>query len=305
MTVQVVRVWVWACGPELTNRTSAFSVRYRRALATGLIAIKPIDWQELIASSPLGREAGRNGTYGAGDLMALPVAARSDVFRYIVLHRHGGIYLDTDVLVARDLLHLVGTDCEWGASANWHYNNHIMVMRQGSPSAEFLVRAVAKYPWNRPLAWPRQPATGLRHWAYNDGVTQYCESLPGRCRLFKLPMFLVDHMMDRRCKPTFHSVGCYPTNASDASPAKVRRDLLLSTQLLTLHRNVPYKAACGRAGFGNGTTADSVMFSRIHARMKCRPEDGEGSPVCIPERATSLRDLLLDDDSELGAKGQQ
>ena len=291
----VVKVWIWTSGPGLADRTSAFSRRYQRALAAGLVEIKTIDWGGLIESSPLGHEAGANGTYGVGDLLALPVTARSDVFRYLVLHRHGGIYLDTDVLVTRDLLYLVGTDCEWGASANWHYNNHIMVMRRNSPSAEFLVRAVAKYPWDQPLAWPKQPATKLRHWAYNDGVTQYCESLPARCRLFKLPMFLVDHFMDHRCSPTFHDLGCTPKNASEATPAKVRRDLLLSTQLLTLHRNVPYKSQCGQTAgrFGDGTTADSVMFAAIHRRMKCRPDDGDEGEVCVPERATSLRELLL------------
>jgi hypothetical protein len=116
--LDVVRVWIWGYGSA--NTTSRFTSRYKSAFATGLIAIKPMDWKDLIEKSPLGREAWKNSTYGVQDVLALPVSARSDVFRYIVLHRYGGIYLDTDNLVTRDLLYLVGTDCEWGASANWH-----------------------------------------------------------------------------------------------------------------------------------------------------------------------------------------
>jgi hypothetical protein len=297
--LDAVKVWIWECGSDLANTTSRFSSRYKHALATGVVAVKPTDWKDLIEMSPLGREAMRNRTFGLEDLLALPVAARSDVFRYIVLHRHGGIYLDTDNLVTRDLLYLVGTDCEWSASANWHYNNHVMILRKGSPTAEFLVRAIAKYPWDQPHVWPKQPATKLRHWAFNDGVTQYCESLPAACRLFKLPMFLVDHHMDYRCRPIFHDVGCTPKNVSEATPARVRRDLLLSTQLFTLHRHVPYKALCGEAigKYGDGRTADSVMFSRIYQRMKCRPDDDNSSAVCIPKSATSLRELLLGEDA--------
>lgn len=55
-------------------------------------------------------------------LAAIPrsaASARSNLVRYGVLHRHGGVYLDFDVLLLRDLRHLLGHEAFIGEERVW------------------------------------------------------------------------------------------------------------------------------------------------------------------------------------------
>jgi hypothetical protein len=213
----------------------------------------------------------------------------------IALHRFGGVYVDVDVMVARDIRHLVANDCEWSAAAARFYNNHVIVLRRGSPTAEFLVRAIAKYPWTNPKVWPVRPRTGIHDWAYNDGITQYCLSQRARCLLFMLPIFMVDQL-ENWCGGAvgkYHRIGC-AVPAGKKGP-NTRKDLALSTQLFALHRSVPKKSGCNTSAaalgiFWDGRTPDSVVFAGVYRAMAC---DGDQGRACPPQPPVSLRKLLL------------
>ena len=295
----IIKVWVWAIQSNVLDPGSVFALRYKNQVEIGTVSVKEWVWKDMIATSLLSKEIGTNGTYDEKDLEAVPVRARSDVFRFIALHRYGGIYLDTDNIVTRDLLHLVANDCEWSAASGRFYNNHVLILRRNSPTAAFLLRAIAKFPWNKPTAWPAQPYTRLVHWAYNDGVTQYCQRLSTSCRLYRLPLFLVDHHMANICPRLFHTLGCEHSLTGRNANLSLREDLRMSTQLFTLHRHVPDKSQCNpnASGHSNGGTADSLLFSGIFQHALCSNGSAE---TCFRTEPKSLRSLLLDYDLDTG-----
>ena len=300
----IVKVWIWASNAQ--NGSSEFLGMYKDLLDAGVVAFKNWDWALEIADSPLGKEAGKNGTYGMHDIEDIPPSGRSDIFRYLVLYKYGGVYIDDDVVLTRDILYFVASDCEWGAAwpldtgpngswINGCFNNHVVILRKGSPSAKFLLKSVAKYPWWRPELWPVRPASGQTQWAYNDGVTQYCMSRPSECRLHHLPMFLTDHHFHGKCwdHPILHSEG--DCNNRSKTIELVRYELTLSLRLVALHRHVPRKARCGLPKpFGNATSPDGVMFRAMYNAVRCRPGQSKVDLSCLPTSPMSLKTLLLE-----------
>lgn len=82
-------------------------------------------------------------------------AARSDVFRVLVLYRHGGIYADVDTMFLRDLHALPWKTEEfcyrWSANLPWA-THAVSSLRKGSSTARALVRRSAELgswlPWH-------------------------------------------------------------------------------------------------------------------------------------------------------------
>ena len=305
----LVKIWIWLADSKVQNGSSEFLDMYVDLIDSGAVAFKEWNWAFEIADSPLGEEPGMNGTYGIRDIENTPASGRSDIFRYLVLYKFGGVYIDEDVVLTRDILYLVANDCEWGAawppfdqdgvpSAWIHgcYNNHIVILRKGSPTAEFLARSVAKYPWWRPEFWPVLPKSNQTLWAYNDGVTQYCESRPLECKYHQLPMFLVDHHFAGPCweHPILHAAG--DCNNRSKTMEFVRYELTLSLRNLALHRHVPRKAQCGTPGppFGDAVSPDGVMFRAIHDSLRCRPGQKKVDLACLPQHPMSLKALILE-----------
>jgi hypothetical protein len=67
-----------------------------------LVEFKEIDIDDLLAEAP-----NPSGVRGAYDKMAANYpAGKSNVLRYLILHRFGGVYLDFDVIVLQNMEHL-------------------------------------------------------------------------------------------------------------------------------------------------------------------------------------------------------
>jgi hypothetical protein len=90
----------------------------------------------------------------AGEVVAeyrhAPVVHRSNLFRFVVLHKHGGLYSDLDMLFLRDLGTLVdalGTEVEWAyrwsAHMNHGNNGFMRLHAGGTTSGQLLHRGLS------------------------------------------------------------------------------------------------------------------------------------------------------------------
>eukprot|EP01040_Poterioochromonas_malhamensis_P018176 gene18176-21145_t len=90
-----------------------------------------------VDASPILSDPAHGWTYK--DIPDVNVASISDVVRLIILYENGGVYVDEDVLVVRDLSPYLRTNCEWIASQNNHYfSNHIMMLKPRSNNGTFV-----------------------------------------------------------------------------------------------------------------------------------------------------------------------
>jgi hypothetical protein len=291
--------------------------RYEFILRADYMKINTTSWREIVMTSYLHEQ------HPTWDFDSIPVkhtASISDIVRLVILHDYGGIYLDEDVLTARDLSPYVESQCEWmAAQYNHHFNNHFIVLKENGKTVKFLLNAIALFPWNRPDTWPAWPLTNQTAWVYNDALTQYCIQHPETCRLSRLPMFLVDHHMHHLCTRIVfeHYPGCQDSRRKNMNglqlmedptvdafdleqPMKQRtiRTLLMSLRLSTLHRHVPHKGKCSYDTYSLSTpiweNPDSVLFYLIKEFVQCRDDS---SKVCLNEQEKlaprSLHSLLV------------
>lgn len=136
--------------------------------------INVTEWSTMLDASPILSDPAHGWTYK--DIPDISVASISAVVRLNIIHEYGGVYVDEDVLVVRDLSPYLRTNCEWIASQhNHHFNNHIMMLQPRSKTATFLLSAVPLFPWNRPEVWPAQPLTKNHGWVYTDAACGVCQ----------------------------------------------------------------------------------------------------------------------------------
>lgn len=107
---------------------------------------------------------------------SMGITTLSDVVRNLLLHNYGGIWLDNDAVPLRDL---------WNITAGLglqlipkfprgHSNNHILYIAcPRSALAQRRLHHLVLFPYDFPDAWPRAPLTGLRHWVYNDALSEH------------------------------------------------------------------------------------------------------------------------------------
>jgi hypothetical protein len=104
------RVVVYVVGPSPT------SVHFQALLEDGTAEVVALDPAEVLGRLPLALS-------GAADVYSrLPRAshaARSNILRYALLHDHGGVYLDTDVLTVARFPDLDGVDAAIGLETVW------------------------------------------------------------------------------------------------------------------------------------------------------------------------------------------
>ncbi|KAG2491638.1 hypothetical protein HYH03_010009 [Edaphochlamys debaryana] len=109
-------------------------------------------WAELLAGTPLAGHA----FWGNQSLVRERVhslAGYADVVRLLLLHRYGGLWVDTDVVLLRDLYPVT---VQIGLQYNMRWtNNHVLYLHAGSPLATRMLRHVADMPY-----WDERTASG-------------------------------------------------------------------------------------------------------------------------------------------------
>ena len=132
----------------------------------------------------------------------------SDIARIILLNKYGGIWVDSDVILLRDLRPFVETFGDFAPSF-WSvaWNNHVIALRKNGTNSNTLQEAICKFPFNstidqiidkepdkilnywplKPEFYPTEPFSHRLDFQWNDGIIKYCQAKKS-CQLF--PMHL-------------------------------------------------------------------------------------------------------------------
>ena len=74
----------------------------------------------------------------------------SDMVRFVTLHNYGGVYLDADVLVLKDMRPLFNSPHEFAYQWSYldHYNTAVLRLRKESPTAQLIIQQAEKNEMN-------------------------------------------------------------------------------------------------------------------------------------------------------------
>lgn len=106
-----------------------------------------------------------------------PLALQSDVVRNVLLHNHGGLYVDTDAVPLRDLWDLTaGLGLNWIPKFfNFIANSHLMYVRcPRSALARRRLEHMTLFVPGQPSAWPKNASVETGDaWVYNDALSDH------------------------------------------------------------------------------------------------------------------------------------
>lgn len=169
-------LWVWSTHPEPTD------VRWIQlsSAAGDRLDWKHYDLKSEIVGTPL------DGRFKEIDVEDDLHWVDSDLFRVLILHNYGGVYLDADVMLLRDFAPIVGGEWlyQWGSSCNFANAAVLSLKKHSLLAKEFLSHMSTKDPrlgsfdWGRDLyheVWKKQPFNVLPScffdvlWMFNAG----------------------------------------------------------------------------------------------------------------------------------------
>jgi hypothetical protein len=94
----------------------------------------------------------------------------SDAVRILLLHRHGGFWIDADSLLMKDVTPLIHVAHEF-ASGNKHYNTAAFHLRKGSGTSEKYLQGVCHM---LQKGIPKKYSPRAPNWLFNDSGPAYC-----------------------------------------------------------------------------------------------------------------------------------
>mmetsp|Transcript_20387 Transcript_20387/g.52972 ORF Transcript_20387/g.52972 Transcript_20387/m.52972 type:complete len:701 (-) Transcript_20387:1072-3174(-) len=192
---------------------------------------------------------------------SIPLQTKSDVFRMVVLHQHGGIWIDTDTILLRD----VAPIWEWGGefggkfAMTLKYNNAFLGLRQNSTLSRELLGLICRFPKidGRRAEYCAEVGEPCHsEWWYNHGPQQW--AVRNKLGLVVFPIALFDPAND-----------CYGRGLLSGSGAyRMKRDWPLSSMLelfrgaYALHTR-SYQVAKKDRPLRNDTQF-ATLFRRLH-----------------------------------------
>lgn len=128
----------------------------------------------------------------------MPVQALSDMFRTLLLAKYGGIWIDADIILLRDLTSLIRMGpATVGVPDSRNYNNPVLIYgpASGGVGAKVL-RVLCGIPYDETefrRMWPASDGPYPWHWMYNSELSKICEHHEG-CGIGLLPAMWTDGM---------------------------------------------------------------------------------------------------------------
>ncbi|CAG8696825.1 9757_t:CDS:2, partial [Racocetra fulgida] len=135
-------LYVWFDNMNDTNLNDNKHVRSLLKYSPTLIEFKSWDMVEQLSFSDV-----YDGWQGPKYNSSVKI---SDLFRFVVLHNYGGIYIDSDVLLIRDMRPLYYANFEFAYrwSKTNQYNTAVLRLWKQSPSSKMVIRGAIKNDMN-------------------------------------------------------------------------------------------------------------------------------------------------------------
>ena len=159
--LQQSELWVWSREVEpLTNPQWVELV----AIASKNLKWKNYDLKQEMINSPLEG----NGSADLSDISDDLNWVDSDLFRLLILHNYGGVYMDADIILHRDLAPIIGREWfgQWGSSCNYA-NGAMTRLKKKSDLAKALLTLLSATPAKKnSFNWGRN----LYHKVWRDSI---------------------------------------------------------------------------------------------------------------------------------------
>lgn len=111
----------------------------------------------------------------------------SDVVRVLLLNRFGGVWMDSDILLMKDLMNLISAAREFSTHLGGNtMNNHILHINRNSGTGKKLTEALCGMIQPNPPVKPSVPS-----WILNDALSLYCNKIL-KCELTGVHRCLTD-----------------------------------------------------------------------------------------------------------------
>ncbi|KAG2442766.1 hypothetical protein HXX76_002846 [Chlamydomonas incerta] len=132
-------VWVDNVTAALEHPAGQFLQKYSE-----FISVREVVWEHAVAGTPLqGHPFWRDGALVRKNIYT--AAGFADVLRLLLLYQHGGVWLDTDVILLQDM-YPATVQIGYQFAMRWT-NNHVMYLRRGSPLGRRMLEAVGAMPY--------------------------------------------------------------------------------------------------------------------------------------------------------------
>lgn len=131
------------------------------------------------------------------DELEMPESTRSDIIRYVLLKRYGGVWLDADTIPMRDLTPMIRSGpsaCGMDQKEQW--NNNVLVFGPpGTGIGEKVLETTCGITYNETAYEERYGddaiMPNMHYWIFNDAVFKTCE-LKTNCGINRFPIAFTD-----------------------------------------------------------------------------------------------------------------
>ena len=131
------------------------------------------------------------------DAMNMPIQTLSDIFRVLILARFGGIWMDADLILLRDLTSVIRMGPAVIGMPDGPYTNAIIIHGPAYGGVgEKVLSVVCRIPYNQTefhRMWPSNKGPSQWFWLYNSELASICEYLEN-CGIGRLPAMWTDGM---------------------------------------------------------------------------------------------------------------
>jgi hypothetical protein len=140
---------------------------------------------------------------------------RANLFRILILHKYGGLWVDTDSLFLRDLRPLVEFAGEFASklTMSMYYNNNVMALQKGSSIGAEMINDVAATP-------------------FQEGERKYCKYVGSPC----YPKWTWNHGLIQLAVRKNRGIVVFPTQFTDPAYACFPEWLLAKSGGMPMHK---------------------------------------------------------------------
>jgi hypothetical protein len=172
------RLILWTSAADVAAFNSSRNGTALLAPLAPHVRLEVFDYAAQIEGTPLALSAHFRNWSALEEGMSSGKVGLSDVVRGVLLHNHGGVWLDGDASPLCDLWNItVGVGAQlmpkWDGGGGFSNSHILCVARPRSALARRRLTHLAMFPLAHRAAWPRQPQTRRVDWVFNDAAPEH------------------------------------------------------------------------------------------------------------------------------------
>jgi hypothetical protein len=162
------KIFIWTTSEAFRLQISEAITAIKLSFYSHLIMVQVFDYVAEIKGTVLATNSYWSNLTEVDNMNRMLYA---DVVRVIALHNYGGVYLDNDALLLRDIRPLTELGLQFipRFPHKGHFNGHIMHMQKSSPAVARMLHDLIYFRSDQSEDWPVKPRA-LTSWVYNEAL---------------------------------------------------------------------------------------------------------------------------------------